>query len=116
MLDTRGSEFDGEGALPMDRVGALRLRPSGRTDHPDRGAPRVSRHELRGARPNYGWLGEETGAEEGEDPTRPLALCGDYNIAPTDPVPAVVRDIGHRLRGYPGLYAIDEAVRFILDL
>ncbi|MRX49045.1 inositol monophosphatase [Paracoccus sp. S-4012] len=36
----------------------------------DREAERVIKEELRGARPNYGWLGEETGAEPGEDPTR----------------------------------------------
>lgn len=33
-------------------------------------AEEILREELRGARPNYGWLGEETGADEGEDPTR----------------------------------------------
>ena len=36
----------------------------------DREAERIIKEELRGARPNYGWLGEETGAEAGEDPTR----------------------------------------------
>lgn len=36
----------------------------------DREAERIIRDELRGARPNYGWLGEETGTEAGEDPTR----------------------------------------------
>ena len=36
----------------------------------DREAERVLREELTGARPNYGWLGEETGAAAGEDPTR----------------------------------------------
>ncbi|MDO5604834.1 MAG: inositol monophosphatase family protein [Paracoccus sp. (in: a-proteobacteria)] len=36
----------------------------------DREAERIIKEELRGARPNYGWLGEETGAEDGEDPTR----------------------------------------------
>ena len=36
----------------------------------DREAERIIKEELRGARPNYGWLGEETGAEPGEDPTR----------------------------------------------
>ena len=30
----------------------------------------VLKEELLGARPNYGWLGEETGVEEGKDPTR----------------------------------------------
>ncbi|MBS0124806.1 inositol monophosphatase family protein [Thetidibacter halocola] len=33
-------------------------------------AERILREELRGARPTYGWLGEETGEEAGEDPTR----------------------------------------------
>ena len=34
-------------------------------------AERIIREELRGARPNYGWLGEESGGEvAGEDPTR----------------------------------------------
>jgi len=34
-------------------------------------AERIIREELSGARPNYGWLGEESGAEvAGEDPTR----------------------------------------------
>ena len=36
----------------------------------DREAERIIKEELRGARPNYGWLGEETGTEPGEDPTR----------------------------------------------
>ncbi|RCW85004.1 inositol monophosphatase family protein [Paracoccus lutimaris] len=36
----------------------------------DRESERIIKEELRGARPNYGWLGEETGTEAGEDPTR----------------------------------------------
>lgn len=36
----------------------------------DREAERIIKEELRGARPHYGWLGEETGEEAGEDPTR----------------------------------------------
>uniref|UniRef100_UPI003FA234FA inositol monophosphatase family protein n=1 Tax=Paenirhodobacter enshiensis TaxID=1105367 RepID=UPI003FA234FA len=36
----------------------------------DREAERIIKEELRGARPSYGWLGEETGAADGEDPTR----------------------------------------------
>ncbi len=36
----------------------------------DREAERLIKAELRGGRPTYGWLGEETGAEPGEDPTR----------------------------------------------
>ncbi|MBW6506026.1 MAG: inositol monophosphatase [Rhodobacteraceae bacterium] len=36
----------------------------------DREAERLIKEELRGARPAYGWLGEETGEEAGEDPTR----------------------------------------------
>ncbi|MEI4488184.1 inositol monophosphatase family protein [Frigidibacter sp. MR17.14] len=36
----------------------------------DREAERIIKEELRTARPSYGWLGEETGAEAGEDPTR----------------------------------------------
>ncbi len=36
----------------------------------DREAERIIREELMGARPSYGWLGEETGATPGEDPTR----------------------------------------------
>ena len=36
----------------------------------DREAEKIIKEELRGARPNYGWLGEETGTEAGEDPTR----------------------------------------------
>ncbi len=36
----------------------------------DREAERIIKEDLRGARPTYGWLGEETGAEPGEDPTR----------------------------------------------
>ncbi len=36
----------------------------------DRESERVIKEELRTARPNYGWLGEETGTEAGEDPTR----------------------------------------------
>ena len=36
----------------------------------DQEAERIIKEELRGARPNYGWLGEETGEDAGEDPTR----------------------------------------------
>jgi myo-inositol-1(or 4)-monophosphatase len=36
----------------------------------DREAERILREELIGARPNYGWLGEETGETPGTDPTR----------------------------------------------
>lgn len=36
----------------------------------DKEAERIIKEELRGARPNYGWLGEETGEDAGEDPTR----------------------------------------------
>ncbi|GAB4293810.1 MAG: inositol monophosphatase family protein [Roseovarius sp.] len=36
----------------------------------DLAAERILREELRGARPNYGWLAEEGGEEPGEDPTR----------------------------------------------
>ncbi|WP_134727306.1 inositol monophosphatase family protein, partial [Paracoccus luteus] len=36
----------------------------------DREAERIIKEELRGARPTYGWCGEETGTEAGEDPTR----------------------------------------------
>ena len=36
----------------------------------DKEAERIIKEELRTARPTYGWLGEETGEEAGEDPTR----------------------------------------------
>ncbi|MBK1635150.1 inositol monophosphatase family protein [Rhodovulum adriaticum] len=36
----------------------------------DMAAEKIIRDELRTARPNYGWVGEETGEEPGEDPTR----------------------------------------------
>jgi len=36
----------------------------------DREAERVLKEELMDGRPNYGWLGEETGETEGTDPTR----------------------------------------------
>ena len=36
----------------------------------DREAERIIKEELMGARPTYGWLGEETGEQEGADPTR----------------------------------------------
>ncbi|WP_096785036.1 inositol monophosphatase family protein [Rhodobacter sp. CZR27] len=36
----------------------------------DREAERIIREELMGARPTYGWVGEETGATDGQDPTR----------------------------------------------
>jgi len=36
----------------------------------DRRAEEVIRAELMSARPNYGWLAEESGAEDGRDPTR----------------------------------------------
>lgn len=36
----------------------------------DREAERLIKEELMGGRPTYGWLGEETGEEAGQDPTR----------------------------------------------
>jgi myo-inositol-1(or 4)-monophosphatase len=36
----------------------------------DLNAEKVLKEELRGARPTYGWLAEEGGEEEGQDPTR----------------------------------------------
>lgn len=36
----------------------------------DREAERLIKEDLIGARPTYGWLGEETGGEDGADPTR----------------------------------------------
>jgi myo-inositol-1(or 4)-monophosphatase len=36
----------------------------------DREAEKIIKDELMGGRPTYGWLGEETGGEEGADPTR----------------------------------------------
>jgi len=36
----------------------------------DIASEKILREELRGARPTYGWLAEEGGAEDGEDPTR----------------------------------------------
>ncbi len=36
----------------------------------DTAAEKIIRDELMGARPTYGWLGEETGAAAGADPTR----------------------------------------------
>ncbi len=36
----------------------------------DREAERLIKEELMGGRPTYGWLGEETGEQEGQDPTR----------------------------------------------
>ena len=36
----------------------------------DREAERLIKEELMGGRPTYGWLGEETGEELGQDPTR----------------------------------------------
>ena len=36
----------------------------------DVAAENIIREELSEARPNYGWLGEESGEEEGKDPTR----------------------------------------------
>ncbi len=36
----------------------------------DLSSEEILKEELRGARPNYGWLAEEGGSEEGEDPTR----------------------------------------------
>lgn len=36
----------------------------------DREAERIVKEELLGGRPTYGWLGEETGTQDGEDPTR----------------------------------------------
>jgi myo-inositol-1(or 4)-monophosphatase len=36
----------------------------------DQEAERIIKTELMGARPTYGWLGEETGEDAGQDPTR----------------------------------------------
>jgi myo-inositol-1(or 4)-monophosphatase len=36
----------------------------------DREAERLIKEELLGGRPTYGWIGEETGAADGADPTR----------------------------------------------
>lgn len=36
----------------------------------DREAERIIKEDLLGARPTYGWLGEETGTADGADPTR----------------------------------------------
>ncbi|WP_101069246.1 inositol monophosphatase family protein [Roseovarius salinarum] len=36
----------------------------------DIAAEKILKEELRGARPTYGWLAEEEGGEDGEDPTR----------------------------------------------
>jgi myo-inositol-1(or 4)-monophosphatase len=36
----------------------------------DIAAEKILRDELMGARPTYGWLGEETGGQDGQDPTR----------------------------------------------
>ena len=36
----------------------------------DTAAEKIIKEELMGARPTYGWLAEEGGAEEGQDPTR----------------------------------------------
>ncbi len=36
----------------------------------DQEAERIIKEELMGGRPTYGWLGEETGETEGQDPTR----------------------------------------------
>ncbi|TQS71494.1 inositol monophosphatase [Rhodobacteraceae bacterium] len=36
----------------------------------DREAERLIKEDLRTARPSYGWVGEETGEEDGDDPTR----------------------------------------------
>lgn len=36
----------------------------------DRESERLIKEELMGGRPTYGWLGEETGEEPGQDPTR----------------------------------------------
>lgn len=36
----------------------------------DREAERLIKEDLLGGRPTYGWLGEETGGQDGQDPTR----------------------------------------------
>ncbi|MEZ7812575.1 MAG: myo-inositol-1(or 4)-monophosphatase [Paracoccaceae bacterium] len=44
--------------------------PSDFVSRADREAERLIKADLIEARPTYGWLGEETGAEKGSDPTR----------------------------------------------
>ena len=51
----------------------------------DIAAENIIRNELMEARPTYGWVGEESDAEEGKDPTRRwivFALDGTTNFLP----------------------------------
>ena len=65
----------------------------------DREAERIIKEELMGGRPTYGWLGEETGATAGQDPTRRWIvdpLDGTTNFAHGFPVYNVTLALEHK--------------------
>ena len=55
----------------------------------DIAAEEILKEELMGARPTYGWLGEETGGEDGEDPTR------RWIVAPLDGTTKFLHGLPH---------------------
>ncbi|MBM2576727.1 inositol monophosphatase [Jannaschia sp. Os4] len=54
----------------VENLQVARKGPGDFVTRADRRAEEILREALMEARPNYGWLGEETGASEGKDPTR----------------------------------------------
>ncbi len=56
--------------LEVENLQVSRKGPSDFVSKADIEAEKIIRDLLTEARPNYGWLGEEGGAEEGKDPTR----------------------------------------------
>ena len=54
----------------VEHLQVSRKGPADFVSKADLAAEEILKEDLLGARPNYGWLGEETGGMEGEDPTR----------------------------------------------
>ncbi|MBF9034119.1 inositol monophosphatase [Rhodobacterales bacterium HKCCE2091] len=54
----------------VENLQVSRKGPGDFVSKADIAAEKIIREELTNARPNYGWLGEESGFEAGEDPTR----------------------------------------------
>ncbi len=54
----------------VENLQVSRKGPGDFVSNADRKAEEIIRRELMEARPNYGWLGEESEPEEGKDPTR----------------------------------------------
>jgi len=54
----------------VENLQASMKSPGDFVSRADINAEKIIREDLRGARPTYGWLAEESGEEDGQDPTR----------------------------------------------